>query len=233
MFDFPQPEVTDKDLTALGWTPIHGFTDLPPMGQPVLLRVLTEDKEPDCDNVFYHYETVSYYVGRLSRLIPVFQYTKAIPEDKSLSPFMGSFVKPEYYIHLPHGGAYCQDLQVSAWKELPDLEAPCWKELSCQAGDAIPKVPIVAAGSIEKAGLLLPHFFTLHPMDVLVDPELQEDEEGNTYWDDEKQQRVLLSTIYHPDGKDSETEYIPLYGDMTYYVPEFPETVLTHRILTK
>lgn len=231
--DFPQPEVTDKDLAALGWTPIHGFTDLPPMGQPVLLRVLTEDKEPDCDNVFYHYETVSYYVGRLSRLIPVFQYTKAIPTDKSLSPFMGSFVKPEYYIHLPHGGAYCQNLQVSAWKELPARNDPCWKVLNDKNAETVPKVPIVIDIFVGKSGFEFPYFCTIQPMDVRLGSTLQEDEEGDTYWDDEKQQRVLLSTIYHPDGKDSETEYIPLYGDMTYYVPEFPETVLTHRILTK
>ncbi len=41
--------------------------------------------------------------------------------------------------------------------------------------------------------------------------------------DEGEPQQVLLSTIYHPDGKDPEMEYIPLYGDMTYYVPEFPE----------
>lgn len=226
MFNFPQPEVTDKDLAALGWTPIYGFTDLPPIGQPVLLRVLTEDKEPDCDNVFYLYETVSYYVGRLSRLVPVFRYSMDDPDT-------GCFIKPEYYIHLPHGGAYCQDLQISAWKELPARNDSCWKVLNDKNAETVPKVPIVIDIFVGKSGFEFPYFCTIQPMDVRLGSTLQEDEEGNTYWDDEKQQRVLLSTIYHPDGKDSETEYIPLYGDMTYYVPEFPETVLTHRILTK
>lgn len=232
MFDFPQPEVTDKDLAALGWTPIHGFTDLPPIGQPVLLRVLTEDKEPDCDNAFYYYENVSYYVGRLSRLVPVFQYTKDIPEDK-LTLFMDSFVKPEYYIHLPHGGVYCQDLQVSAWKALPARNALCWKLLSDKVAGMIPRVPIVIDGLVEKSGFFLPYFYTVQPMAVQVGFELKEDEYGNSYYDEDEPQQDLLSTIYRPDGKDPETEYIPLYGDMTYYVPEFPETVLTHRILTK
>lgn len=228
----PVCPLTGDQFTARGWNMVYRLTDLPPIGQPVLLRVLTEDEVPDCDNVFYHYETVSYYVGRLSRLVPVFRYTKDIPEDK-LTPFMDSFVKPEYYIHLPHDGVYCQDLRVSAWKELPARNAPCWKFLSDKVAGMIPRVPIVIEELVEKSGCFLPYFYTVQPMAVQVGFKLQKDEYGESYCDEGEPQQVLLSTIYHPDGKDPETKYIPLYGEMTYYVPEFPETVLTHRILTK
>lgn len=245
--DSLQLEVTDQDLTSLGWTVVRGYADLPPLGVPVLLRVLTPEKDAykEMGYSLNHLEAVTYYVGRISRLVPVFHYgmkISAVPEGVDAfsvpleglpSTLTGSYVKPECFIELPHGGVYCQNLQISAWQVLPDLEAPCWKKLSGQAGDAIPKVPVVVAGAIEISGLLLPRFFILHPMDIQLGIEVQEDEEGHTYYDDEKTQPVLLSTTSRPDGKDSDIERIPIPDGLTYYVPEFPETVLTGRILTK